>query len=225
MVYNMDCFSASVRKPAWRMVSTVAGRSRSGSSMRTGPPLSLSHMQRSAPKAETTARRRGAVSFKRPGGPAESVDRPKLHVYARVPGEGEELVQLGRVDAAIADTHAAHVVEDDGRFGKALAHAVDLGQVGRADEEAEYQAVLRGGGEHALVAFLIEPALPLAEGGLGAAAPDAEGAHPPGGEIEHGPVRRPLGDVGDGGNDAGPHVTVGVGGDEVDDIATASLQR
>ena len=86
--------------------------------------------------------------------------------------------------------------------------------------------MLRGGGEHAL-AFLIEPALPLAEGGLGAAAPDAESAHPPGGEIEHGPVRRPQGDVGDGGNDAGPHVTVGVGGggDEVDDIATASLQR
>ena len=111
------------------------------------------------------------------------------------------------------------MIDDDRGLGIAPAHAVQLGQVGRRHQEAEGQAVVGGGLEHPLVPLVVQPAGPVAQARPGALAPNAEGQDAPPGQVHHGPVGAGQADVGHRRDDSRPHVVVGLGGDDVQNIA------
>ena len=111
------------------------------------------------------------------------------------------------------------VIDDDRGLGMAPAHAVQLGQVGRRHQKAEGQAVVGGRLEHPLVPLMVEPAGAVAQPRPGALAPNAEGQDASSSQVHHGPVGAGQADVGHRRDDSRSHVVVGLGGDDVQDIA------
>ena len=81
--------------------------------------------------------------------------------------------------------------------------------------------MLGSGAEHGFVAGVVEPAVRTAKGGwaTGTAAAHAEGADASLGQGEHGLAWVGQRHVGDSGDDAGASISLGIRGDQIEDVA------